>query len=866
MTNPTDLHDIIFVTNKYGRRNKTGDIEKHQYDSRKDVYYSTYKDGKPYPCRSADLQIIKNCLKDKQSATVFDYLLQMAQFSDIKNDEGQNLLVKNLEKSKFVNEYSVLARYLNPKKGKEEKSKIHSLIFPFGCNNSQFKAVSTALNNQVSIIQGPPGTGKTQTILNIIANLLMHDKTVLIVSNNNDATRNVYEKLASDKYGLGFICAFYGKKDNIENFLKNQQQFYPEYLKDWKNKLPVLSPLLDEDIKHLGKYFEANERISTIKSELAALEIESKYFDNSITDIYSNKKLLKKSSDALMDLLQKIQFTYEEKEKFGFFMNLKLKLSFSLGEKGNWNVNPDKAIETIKATYYPRKKKELENELSENESIVNGFNPNEVYEKCLTTLRSEVAKKYSKKTERTQFKDGKEIYFNPASFASEYPVILSTTFSSRRTIGQGTEFLFDYVIMDEASQVDVVTGALALSCAKNAVIVGDKMQLPNVIEEQKKKVVQELFEQTKLPAGYNYINSFLASLEQVLPDTPQTLLREHYRCHPKIINFCNQQFYGGKLLIMTEDKGEEDVLEAIRTVPGNFCNNHYNQRQIDVIKNEILPKYTEEEIANLGIIAPYNNQTDAIRSQIQGIDAATVHKYQGREKDNIIISTVDNEITSFADDSNMLNVAISRAKKKLAIVLSGNEQPENSNLVALLKYIQYNNFNIEDSKVNSIFDFFYTKDTEAKFKYLKAANKISKYDSENAMNALLTKIFEEPKYSKFSFVFEMPLKDVVNKNYMGELPEELSTFANRSWAHVDFTVFNRVTKEILFGIEVDGYNYHKKGTKQAERDLKKNAIFDQIGLPLLRLSTKGSGEEQKIKAQLDKFVNDIKEANQSCTK
>lgn len=45
---------------------------------------------------------------------------------------------------------------------------------------------------------------------------------------------------------------------------------------------------------------------------------------------------------------------------------------------------------------------------------------------------------------------------------------------------------------------------------------------------------------------------------------------------------------------------------------------------------------------------------------------------------------------------------------------------------------------------------------------------------------------------------------------IGELPEELSTFANRSWAHVDFTVFNRVTKEILFGIEVDGYNYRSR--------------------------------------------------------
>lgn len=155
----TDFHDIIFVTDKYGRRNKTGDIEKLAYDSRKNVYYITYKDGKTYPCRSCDIQIIKNCLKDKQSASVFDYLIQMAQFNELKNDEGQNLLVKNLEKSRFINEHSVLSRYLNPKKGKTEKFKISSLIFPFGCNNSQFKAVSNALNNQVSIIQGPPGTG-----------------------------------------------------------------------------------------------------------------------------------------------------------------------------------------------------------------------------------------------------------------------------------------------------------------------------------------------------------------------------------------------------------------------------------------------------------------------------------------------------------------------------------------------------------------------------------------------------------------------------------------------------------------------------------------------------------------------------------
>lgn len=353
---------------------------------------------------------------------------------------------------------------------------------------------------------------------------------------------------------------------------------------------------------------------------------------------------------------------------------------------------------------------------------------------------------------------------------------------------------------------------------------------------------------------FHYKNENVKIVKNCLKDKQSATVFDYLLQMAQFSDIKNDE--GQNLLVKNLEKSkfvnESSVLA--RYLNPKKCKDHYNQRQIDVIKEDILPKYSEAEIAKLGIIAPYNNQTDAIRSQIPGIDAATVHKYQGREKDNIIISTVDNEITSFADDANMLNVAISRAKKKLAVVLSGNEQPENSNLVSLLKYIQYNNFTVEESKVNSIFDFFYTKDTEAKFKYLKAANKISKYDSENAMNALLTNIFEEPKYSKFSFVFEMPLKDVVNKNYMGELPEELSTFANRSCAHVDFTVFNRVTKEILFGIEVDGYNYHKKGSRQAERDLKKNVIFDQIGLPLLRLSTKGSGEEGKIKAQLDKYL------------
>lgn len=847
---------LIFITDKNGKKHdKTSEVEDFYYNEERKLYSIKYTTSNIYyHYKNENVQIIENSLNDKQSTTVFDYLLRMAEFSDIKNDEGQNLLVKNFEKARFVNKDSALARYLNPSaENNKSKQHVNNLIFPFGCNNSQFKAVTCALENQISIIQGPPGTGKTQTILNIVANLIMNNKTVLIVSNNNAATANVYEKLSSEKYGFEFICIKHGKSENIKQFIKEQQSSYPNYIKDWVSDSNTFSTSINGELEQLKNYFWACERISIIQSELAALEREVFYFKADSVDIYPNKKLLKLKSSNLMNLLLKVQYKYSKKEKLGCFMRLRLKHKLGLKIKAH-DIDSEKIIRTITISFYETKEKELKTELNENSNIIKEFEPQEVYDKCLKILQKEIGKRYTKRQNKIHFEDSLDVYFNPKLLVKEYPVVFSTTFSSRATVGINNDFLFDYLIMDESSQVDIVTGALALSCAKNAVIVGDKMQLPNVIEENKKYYIQKIFEKTELEQGYNYLNSFLNSLELILPNTPQTLLREHYRCHPKIINFCNQQFYNGKLLIMTEDKGETDVLQVIKTVQGNFCKDHFNQRQIDIIKEELLPKYLEADKLNLGIIAPYNNQVNEIKAQIPEIDVATVHKYQGREKDYIIISTVDNMITNFVDDSNMLNVAISRAKKKLAVIISGNQQPENSNLAALIKYIQYYNFAIEESKVNSIFDFLYTRQTEAKFNFLNATGKISKFNSENAMNNLLNKILKESQYLRFKFVFEMPLKDIVNKQYMMTLPSELSEFANKSWTHVDFTIFNCVTKEIIFCIEVDGYNYHKKGTVQAERDKKKNRIFDIIGISLLRFNTRGSNEEIKIREELNNFI------------
>ena len=83
-------------------------------------------------------------------------------------------------------------------------------------------------------------------------------------------------------------------------------------------------------------------------------------------------------------------------------------------------------------------------------------------------------------------------------------------------------------------------------------------------------------------------------------------------------------------MIMTEDKGEDDVLAVVKTVKGNHERKHYSQRQIDVIKEEVIPKYVSDQ-SETGIISPYKNQVYALNEEIKGMDIATVHKFQGRE-------------------------------------------------------------------------------------------------------------------------------------------------------------------------------------------------------------------------------------------
>ena len=193
---PTILEDRMVQISKDGQ--VFNNIEKIYIfkDNYVSYYHINFENGTSRDYLENELEITLSCLYNKQAKNILKYIKEIACLSELRNEmTEQKLLEEKFNRIDVVGNNVALAKYLNPNLITSNMySQNYIPIFPFGCNNSQYKAVKNAMENQISVIQGPPGTGKTQTILNIIANILIQGETVQVVSNNNAAIENIYEK------------------------------------------------------------------------------------------------------------------------------------------------------------------------------------------------------------------------------------------------------------------------------------------------------------------------------------------------------------------------------------------------------------------------------------------------------------------------------------------------------------------------------------------------------------------------------------------------------------------------------------------------------------------------------------------------
>ena len=188
------------------------------------------------------------------------------------------------------------------------------------------------------------------------------------------------------------------------------------------------------------------------------------------------------------------------------------------------------------------------------------------------------------------------------------------------------------------------------------------------------------------------------------------------------------------------------------------------------------------------------------------------------------------------------------SKGAKGLVVSAEDQPD-SNIQSLIDYIEYYQGRSEESKLSSIYDLLYEDYSQELLKFIKTHKRVSEFDSENLTYWAIQEVLKEKGLSHLNILIHYPLRHLIAS--ASNLSKEQLSYASHPWTHLDFLIYDTVTHMAKLAIEVDGTQYHKTGSDQWRRDLIKDSVLDTIGLPLLRLSTAGSCEKERIIQALD---------------
>ncbi|MGH3350626.1 MAG: AAA domain-containing protein [Nocardioides sp.] len=754
-------------------------------------------------------------------------------------------------RSMAVHPHSALARYLAGEFG-PPRSRDQPLVFPFRSNLSQREAVNKALTHSISVIEGPPGTGKTETILNVIANIVTYGLgSVGVVSFNNSAVDNVRDKLGEQ--GFGHLVANLGRKEKREAFFAAQSE-RNEVAQDFVRTAPAAPDpeQLAELERRMHRLLEADRDRAQARALLIEYKLEQKHFDqhmqvDTLPDV-SKLPLLRRSAETIIDLLLETRGAPRRG-----LLN-RVRRYFRFGRLHGLDPGDSEVVLALQSQFYQKRISELTDRIATIERQLEGRRFDDLvgeYQQVSQESFAAAVAKLSEGEPRTYTPQTYRSASRFSHFLRDYPVILSTCHSIPTSLAPG--HLLDYLIIDEASQADLLTATLAMASCRNLVVVGDLKQLAPFSKAGEGVAPPEV-------DAYDYAkHSILSSLLSLFPATlPRTLLREHYRCHPMIIGFCNRAFYDGQLIpFTTSDDRAEPAMLVHPTPPGNHMRARSNQREIDVIKEEVLKEHLPGvAAADIAVAAAFRQQVGMAADQLDDeiAMADTVHRLQGRQKPMVVLTTVLSEnrnggfARKFVDDPRLVNVAVSRAIDHFVLVTNYDELPRTRYLRDLIGYIKYQRPGEAnpESTVISIFDLLY-KEYSTRLESLAARLRPdARYKSEEITRVTLGDILKEGGNTHLDLEAQILLRNLVPDP--SSLTPDQAAFVRRT-SSVDFVIYNRVTRRPVLVIEVDGVSFHSDA-RQLARDRLKDAILKHVGVPLLRLPTNGSREWGRIRQAL----------------
>lgn len=384
---------------------------------------------------------------------------------------------------------------------KEEHNKnIDPVILLQPSNKSQKKSIEAAIKHKISIIEGPPGTGKTTTILSVVANMIYENKKVVVVSKNNSAINNVLNEL--NKISITECFIRLGRQTVIDELTPRLEEKIKNYEKEIKN---ISVNEKDNSKKEMKKLCDKLDKLENDLEELIKIK-------NILIELKNNYRHLIKRNEAYgfdnyKEIIKKVDRTKNSSSA---------KRSLNIVSEVLVNISEGKKVGIIKKLLTYINSKFLFKELRDNGIIIQGLleqkfleyeitdMKNKLEKGNLDKLQNEISKIYngdyislSKELVLKSLKNrySKEDYENIYKKIQEngtldfskikreiinlYPVIMTTV----DAFIYNFNYLFDKdekidcIIIDEASQCDIMSALPLLYVAKKIVVVGDNKQL-----------------------------------------------------------------------------------------------------------------------------------------------------------------------------------------------------------------------------------------------------------------------------------------------------------------------------------------------------------------------------------------------------
>ncbi|MGM0580382.1 MAG: IGHMBP2 family helicase [Bacteroidota bacterium] len=250
------------------------------------------------------------------------------------------------------------------------------------------------------------------------------------------------------------------------------------------------------------------------------------------------------------------------------------------------------------------------------------------------------------------------------------------------------DIIFDIVCIDEATQSTEPEALIPLVKGKKWILAGDHRQLPPTVKAKEASDLSiSLFER----------------FQAELPKNRIDILTIQYRMHKEIMRFSNEKFYEDQLKAhptvaqhtLNDLPGYEPfpyinpkiekVVEVKKPIVFIACHQGYEEQLADshswfnteeiALTKEVTDALLSSRLfpEDIGVISPYDQQVSRLKSALANyhVEIKSIDGFQGREKEVIIISLVRSNsegYIGFLRDYRRLNVALTRAKRKLIII------------------------------------------------------------------------------------------------------------------------------------------------------------------------------------------------------